>query len=870
VQEQQEYPCYAAFVPQFLSDYTNTPGPLMDFRFCDFYLPVERYLVSAGLNRNYELDSFCSVLNWTMRDCNVQGGAINLGEPDDGSFHDIPADTFYGSASVAWTNNLFEGVDINLAPTYNWLNGTNNVDFSFQARNNLFRRGPGFTLVPVASSAGNWTLTDNLFDLVEFAQDTAFPLDYGYNAYWPQMNLSDSTNAGTLLATTTGDGTTDGVGEQTLPSAPLYQSGPLGNYYMQTGPLFASYLQSKGSRSPAAATLYHYTSLTSQVKDGTQPSVNIGLHYVAANPATGLPQDYDGDGIPDYVEDANGNGVWDQGIETDWQDAYTTSEIFDPTNTIYDDADLSGSGLVGRIKRALGLTPLSTNNPLTLTQVIAGDEPQVLTFELPLDHNLMTNVGGLNLNIDGSDATLDECDPASDGHSLLVWNTAYDPPGQHLIQAEFMLSTNTSDSAIILGQGQPIIFNSTNAAQLFLSDCLYDDTGAYLDAQLASQYVNQNVQYSIQVLDPAGSPPNNVLYTMSSNTTTGVIQADWQNLTCQDGTHFTGNAFTAVFNVIPPSGMPYVASSKKTKLLTNEQGNGFDVVYMYSAANDSLGSSFASGAVWTGMMGVVNVLTQPTSAGPPIYNSSFNQYTSLNYPPGQGANPGYLTSRATVTGALIKSMNDGQTKNFYCNSHGSANWLGDAADKVFLTTADLQPLFKNSFPANANASVGNPFRFVWLDGCYTVSKDDWFRAFGILTSDKPDQIQAVRCKVKPQAFVGWLGEVSNWMGAETGNSADDANFAQGYTQTLVVFYTLWMQGMTLRSCLDMASSVNSGTCPLPVQGNEHPRIYLNGILYQPNVKHTGKICVMGHSGLTRQSLSLNDDGYYLRPPAKSK
>ena len=33
-----------------------------------------------------------------------------------------------------------------------------------------------------------------------------------------------------------------------------------------------------------------------------------------------LPFDYDSDGIPDYLEDRNGNGVTDTG-ETDWQSA---------------------------------------------------------------------------------------------------------------------------------------------------------------------------------------------------------------------------------------------------------------------------------------------------------------------------------------------------------------------------------------------------------------------------------------------------------------------------------------------------------------------------------------------------------------------
>jgi hypothetical protein len=67
-----------------------------------------------------------------------------------------------------------------------------------------------------------------------------------------------------------------------------------------------------------------------------------------------MPLDSDGDGIPDYVEDANGNGFVDFN-ETSPLLAQTVSGILDSTNSLYDDVDLSGDGLVGRIKRALGL-----------------------------------------------------------------------------------------------------------------------------------------------------------------------------------------------------------------------------------------------------------------------------------------------------------------------------------------------------------------------------------------------------------------------------------------------------------------------------------------------------------------------------------
>jgi hypothetical protein len=58
--------------------------------------------------------------------------------------------------------------------------------------------------------------------------------------------------------------------------------------------------------------------LTSQVKE-TNSTVDIGYHYVANSPGTANPQDYDGDGIADYLEDRNGNGTYESGLgETDW------------------------------------------------------------------------------------------------------------------------------------------------------------------------------------------------------------------------------------------------------------------------------------------------------------------------------------------------------------------------------------------------------------------------------------------------------------------------------------------------------------------------------------------------------------------------
>ena len=56
---------------------------------------------------------------------------------------------------------------------------------------------------------------------------------------------------------------------------------------------------------------------TNNVIEGAN-TVSIGYHYVAVD-GNGNPLDSNGNGIPDYLEDANGNGVFDTGDPSDWR-----------------------------------------------------------------------------------------------------------------------------------------------------------------------------------------------------------------------------------------------------------------------------------------------------------------------------------------------------------------------------------------------------------------------------------------------------------------------------------------------------------------------------------------------------------------------
>src|SRR5205814_10672243 len=113
-----------------------------------------------------------------------------------------------------------------------------------------------------------------------------------YNAYL--------TNAPTLA-------TTSGSHEIVLTNTGVdFQTGPLGNYYLPTN---LTALVNQGSTTADQVGLYHFTTQVAQTKE-TNSVVDSGFHYVAVD-GSGAPLDSDGDGIPDYLEDANGNGSAD-------------------------------------------------------------------------------------------------------------------------------------------------------------------------------------------------------------------------------------------------------------------------------------------------------------------------------------------------------------------------------------------------------------------------------------------------------------------------------------------------------------------------------------------------------------------------------
>lgn len=214
-----------------------------------------------------------------------------------GLYHDGRALTGY-VMSIALVNNLFERGNVSLGQNV----GAGYQPFTLNCYNNLFVRGAaGFSY---DSPGTTWTVKDNFFDC-DSLWGGAAAFNVSHNGY-----RSGLTSLG-------GSGNVTGL-------VPDYQNGPaanwfgvVGRYYYPAGGGTTSLknLLDVGSRSSAAAGLFHYTILSGQAKDGFS-TVDMGYHYVSTN-GSGIPLDVNSDGTADYAADKNGNGVIDTG-ETAW------------------------------------------------------------------------------------------------------------------------------------------------------------------------------------------------------------------------------------------------------------------------------------------------------------------------------------------------------------------------------------------------------------------------------------------------------------------------------------------------------------------------------------------------------------------------
>jgi hypothetical protein len=253
------------------------------------------------------------------------------------------------------------------------------------------------------------------------------------------------------------------------------------------------------------------------------------------------------------------------------------------------------------------------------------------------------------------------------------------------------------------------------------------------------------------------------------------------------------------------------------------------------------------------------------------YDSSFNNYTSEgNNTHGNGLSqgwPGYVNDQSTLTNSsnptgLWPSMKDGTTKNFYCYAHGSGTGIGNYSHSISFDSYGIGDLLGNHYNTKGGLITKYPYRFVFLDGCSTASQKNWRRAFGIFPLDAPNQ--AARNKVGPQAYVGWAADHTGWLNFSTSSDAA-LNTSVAYTETLSDFYENWLDGATLKQCVDTATTSAANMVPFPVPQNKNITVHgqnpqtLEYFSYSYTNVVTSKIYIIGHSGLTRSSLNSQDD-----------
>ena len=249
-----------------------------------------------------------AVSSLTLRDCEIYGSGA----------------TWYGTETnnrpnFQLINNLFYRVPFVISNTATITN-VNNVFYG--TTNNLTNT---FTITIRGFSGTSSNLNENnVFDGTFAGLDGTV----GYNAY---LNGGDN-----LYNTPNHDIITNMT----------WTGGPLGAFYQASnGPLLTN-----GTGAAGTWGLFHYTVQTNEIAESNNV-VSRGYHYVTVT--NGLPLDFNNDGVPDYLEDANGDGNVDDG-ETSWNTSTPAWVGTEPFNQYA----LSGGSVTFNVA-AYGTAPLT-------------------------------------------------------------------------------------------------------------------------------------------------------------------------------------------------------------------------------------------------------------------------------------------------------------------------------------------------------------------------------------------------------------------------------------------------------------------------------------------------------------------------------
>ncbi|HTL19073.1 MAG TPA: hypothetical protein VL793_17670, partial [Patescibacteria group bacterium] len=201
-----------------------------------------------------------------------------------------------------------------------------------------------------------------------------------------------------------------------------------------------------------------------------------------------------------------------------------------------------------RMPSAAGPAKVTLAELLTLKPVVTGAEPEVATFELPINFDVLTNIGALHLFVDpaadqGSDAGCSaerfECRRGPSGSCLLDWSTIYEAPGRHALQAGlFFEDSEDSEDSLV---GPVTACNVSNLCQFSTSSGFFEPAfGPTIRARLAEAAG----EYKVEINLPGGQH----VKTFSGATTNGLLRVHW-DLKDEQGRPCTNMTFETIVTI---------------------------------------------------------------------------------------------------------------------------------------------------------------------------------------------------------------------------------------------------------------------------------------------------------------------------------
>ncbi len=203
---------------------------------------------------------------------------------------------------------------------------------------------------------------------------------------------------------------------------------------------------------------------------------------------------------------------------------------------------------------AAGTNQMPLREMLTLRPLAAGEEPETITFEIPVTYDVVTNLGDFGLMLDadyktgdeeGSGPVQAELERAANGNCRFIWHTIYEVWGTHALQAALFLKGHEEDDPLVSGPLLP--FTITNLCQFTAASAHFDkELGATWRARLAEP----KGSFTVECKTTNGI----VLKRITGTTTEGLLKVYW-DLVDEMGQRFHGDSFESVIYLkLPDSG----------------------------------------------------------------------------------------------------------------------------------------------------------------------------------------------------------------------------------------------------------------------------------------------------------------------------